>query len=163
MRKHVLIVPFSAAFVLLLIFWGCKKNSSSPTTPPLSQTVTLITSSPWKYDTSGIDLNDDGKIDSGDIPDTATLKPCEKDDIFTFNKDSTGLIDEGPTKCHVTDPQTDPLSWYLTSNQTILNVTSSTVLNGSLNISSVTSTNLVLYKDTTYLAFSFRYLIILQH
>jgi hypothetical protein len=161
MQKKMLIVPFFAACLLLGLCWGCKKNSSSP--PASSSDVNLITQAAWKYDTSGIDLNQNGKIDNGDISDTASLRPCEKDDLFTFKKDSTGLIDEGATKCHVGDPQTDPLKWQFANGDKILNITSNTVLNGNLNILSLTASNLVLYKDTTYMTVSFRYLISLKH
>lgn len=161
MQKKMLIVPFSAACLLLGICWGCKKSSSSPS--PSSNDVNLITQAAWRYDTSGIDLDKDGKIDNGDLSDTANLKPCEKDDLFTFYKDSTGLIDESVTKCHVGDPQTDPMNWEFTSNDKVLNVTSNTVLNGSLNILSLTSSSLVLYKDTTIVFVPLRYLISLKH
>src|ERR1700733_6390030 len=161
MKNNVLILPFFAACLILVLFWGCKKNSSSSSSSS-SNDVSLITQASWAYDTSGIDLDMDGKIDNNDIPDTV-LKPCEKDDIFTFYKDSTGLIDEGATKCHVGDPQTDSMTWEFTNSDKILNVTSATHLNGSLNLLSLTTTSLVLYKDTTYLGFSFRYLISLKH
>jgi hypothetical protein len=160
MQKKSLILPFSAAFLFLAIFWGCSKSSSSSSTP--SNSVSLITQASWKYDTSGIDLDEDGKIDNNDIADTV-LKPCEKDDTFTFDKDSTGDIDEGPTKCHVGDAQDDDLAWEFLNNDKILNVVSTTVLNGSLNVLNLTATNMVLYKDTSYLGLSFRYLIALKH
>jgi hypothetical protein len=160
--QKMLIIPFFAAILLLGICWGCKKSSSSSSSPSNDVNVSLITQASWKYDTSGIDLDEDGKIDNNDIPDTV-LKSCEKDDVFTFDKDSSGLIDEGPTKCNVANPQTDPLSWEFTSSDKVLNVTSNTVLNGNLNILSLTASNFVLYKDTTYLGFSFRYLIALKH
>jgi hypothetical protein len=157
MQKHPLIVSFFAVLVLLGISMGCKKNSSSTTST--NSTVTLITQAAWKYDTSGIDLNSDGKVDLSDT----LVAPCDKDDLFTFSKDSTGTIDEGPTKCNVADAQTDPMTWYLTSNNTVLNVSSTGLLNGSLNIFSLTSSNMVLYKDTTISSISFRYLIALKH
>jgi hypothetical protein len=159
MQKKMLIIPFTAACILLGMAWGCKKSSSSSSS---SANVNLITSSAWKYDTSGIDLDEDGKIDNFDITDTI-IKSCQKDDLFTFNKDSTGIIDEGPTKCNVADAQTDPLAWEFTNNDKVLNVTSNTLLNGNLNILSLTATGFVLYKDTTYLGLSFRYLISLKH
>lgn len=162
MQKNLLILPFSAALVLLVIFWSCKKSSSSSSTS--SSPAALIASAPWKYDTSGVDLNGDNKIDAGDLADTL-LKPCQKDDIFTFNKDSTGTIDEGASKCNVGDPQTTPLFWDLTGSDKVLNVTSLSVLNGSLNIYSLSSTQMLLYKDTTVsgLPISLRYLILLKH
>lgn len=158
MQKNKLIVPFFAALLLLAIFWGCSKKSSSSSSSG-DATVNLITSASWKYDTSGIDIDQNGTVDIGDT----VLKPCFKDDIFTFHKDSTGVLDEGPTKCNSVDPQTAPLFWFLTNSDKVFNVTSNTALNGTLNIFSINSSKMVLYKDTTVTGFSFRYLISLKH
>jgi hypothetical protein len=158
MQKPILTVPITAACLVLAICWGCSKSSSSSS----SNNVSLITAAAWKYDTSGIDVDQDGKIDNNDIADNV-LKPCEKDDIFTFNKDSTGLVDEGPTKCNAGDAQTDVLAWEFTNSNKVLAITSNTVLNGNLNLLSLGSANMTLYKDTIYLGLSFRYLIALKH
>lgn len=158
-RKHYLIVPFFAALVVLAAFWACKKGSS-PSSPAQNATIKLIVASTWKYDTSGIDLNNDGQVDIGDT----VLQPCVKDNTYTLLADSTGTMDEGATKCSPSAPQTDPLHWFLTSNYTVLNITSPiSILNGNLNILNISSTNWTLYKDTTYGGFSFRYLFILKH
>ncbi len=122
--------------------------------------VNLITSAAWKYDTSGIDIDQNGKVDH--IGDT-TVTACQKDDIFTFHKDSTGVLDEGPTKCNAGDPQTQPFSWYFMNNDKVLNVTSNTILNGSLNIFSLTSSNMVIYKDTLFLGAPIRYVVQFSH
>lgn len=156
-QRHSLIVPFFAALLVLGIFWACKKGNSS--TSSQNPTIAFITSSTWKYDTSGIDLNNDGQVDIGDT----VLAPCVKDNTYTFMSDSTGTMDEGPTKCSPSAPQTDPLKWYLTNNSTVLNITSNTILNGNLNILSINSSNWTLYKDTAYGGLSFRYLFILKH
>lgn len=161
MQKPTLIVPLSAACLLLAICWGCSKSNSSSSSSS-TNADSLIIKAAWKYDTSGIDLDEDGKIDNNDIPDTV-LKSCEKDDLFTFYRDSTGLIDEGATKCNAGDAQTDAMAWEFTNNDKVLSVTSATVLNGNLNVLNLTTTNMVLYKDTTLLGLSFRYLIALKH
>jgi hypothetical protein len=154
MRKQVLIVPFLFSLAFLAIFMGCGKSSSNPAASP-----SLITQAAWKYDTSGIDLNKDGVIDIGDT----TLLPCEKDNTYLFKKDSTGVMDEGATKCNAGDPQSTGFSWALTNNQTVLTLSGNALLAGSLNISSVTATKFILYKDTTFSGVSFRYIFSLKH
>ncbi len=160
MQKPTLILTLSSAFFLLAMCWGCSKNNSSSSSS--TNADSLIIQAAWKYDTSGVDLDEDGKIDHSDIPDTV-LKPCQKDNIFSFYRNGTGLIDEGATKCSAGDAQTDAMTWDFTNNDKVLNVTSATVLNGNLNVLNLTATNMVLYKDTTVLGVSFRYLIALKH
>ena len=101
-------LPLAALF--LVILWAsCSKSHSSehPTNGPGSNFV-LITQTTWRYDTSGVDLNKDGVVDIGN---DTLITACEKDDIYTFKSDSTGIIDEGVTKCDAADPQTLPFSW----------------------------------------------------
>ena len=146
-------LPLAALFFMIL--WAsCSKSHSNN-----NSTATLVTQSSWKYDTSGIDLNKDGIVDIGDT----TVKPCVKDNIYTFKSDSTGTIDEGATKCNVSDPQTVPFTWSLTNNQTVLTVTGNTILSGGINIFSVSSTNFILYKDTTLSGIALRYVVNLKH
>ena len=153
MKYRVLIVPFFIALGFAAVLVACSKSSSDT-----GGRATLIVKAPWKYDASGVDLNKDGTID---IPDT-TQKPCEIDNTYLFKKDSTGVADEGPTKCNVADPQTSPFTWKLTTNQTILSVTGS-FLNGDATISSMTDAKIVLFKDTTLSGLNFRYIISFKH
>jgi hypothetical protein len=154
MRKKVLIVPFLFSLVVLAIFIGCGKSSSTPSSSP-----SLITQGAWKYDTAGIDLDKNGTIDYGDT----TLKTCQKDNTYLFNKDSTGVMDEGATKCSPTDPQSTPFTWYFTNNQGVLVLAGNTLLSGTLNVSSISATKLVVYKDTVASGIGFRYIFSLKH
>src|SRR5258708_15680853 len=109
MRKAVVIVPFLSFFAYLAFLGGCSKSKSSPSTDPK---IALITKAAWKLDVAGVDLNKDGTID---IVDT-TIAACKRDNSYLFNKDSTGIADEGATKCNPADPQTKPFTWYLSNN-----------------------------------------------
>jgi hypothetical protein len=152
-QARILLPPVALFFMIL---WAsCSKSHSSN-----NSTASLITQSSWRYDTSGIDLNKDGIVDIGG---DTLIAPCEKDDIYTFRSDSTGTIDEGAAKCHVSDPQTDPFTWSLTNNQTVLTVASTAFLSGNINIFSTTSSKWILYKDTTVSGISVRYLVSLKH
>ncbi|HXB90779.1 MAG TPA: hypothetical protein VNU72_00755 [Puia sp.] len=157
MQKHLPIVLPAAALVLAFAWASCSKSKS---TDPGNPTVNLVTAASWKYDTSGIDLNKDGVVDIGG---DSLITACQKDDIYTFKSDSTGTLDEGATKCHVGDPQTAPFTWSLTTNQTVLAISSNTLLSGNINIFSLSSTKWVLYKDTTISNIGVRYIVQLKH
>ena len=157
--KTHLTLPLAALF--LTILWAaCSKSHSTENPNGQSTTVTLITQTTWRYDTSGVDLNKDGIVDVGN---DTLITPCEKDDIYTFKSDSTGIIDEGATKCNAADPQTLPFSWGLTNNQTVLTSSANPILAGGVNIFSLTSSKWILYKDTTVSGFPIRYVISLKH
>ena len=104
MKKLLWIVP---TLITLTVAWAaCSKNSSSSS----NSRVALMTQAIWKYDTSGIDLNKDGTIDIAD-----TLPACFKDNTYQFNKDSTGILNEGATICYPGDPQTRAFTWSISS------------------------------------------------
>ena len=75
----------------------------------------LLTSGSWRGESSiatvlglSINLND-------------SLPACAKDDLTNFQTDKNVLIDEGPTKCDPSDPQTYSLgTWSLSENDTKL-------------------------------------------
>ncbi len=56
-----------------------------------------------------------------------------------------------------------PFTWSLTTNQTILAISSNTHLSGNINIFSLSSTKWVLYKDTTISNIGVRYIVQLKH
>jgi hypothetical protein len=158
MKRNVWILPCSVAVCLLTLWTACKKNTSSSDNS--SSRVTLITQASWKYDTAGADLNRDGIIDIGDT----TILPCFKDNTYLFNKDSTGIADNGALKCSPTDPQTFPFTWSFTSaGDSVLKSDADPLLAGGINIYSITSTKLILYKDTTALGIKLWYLVYLKH
>jgi hypothetical protein len=154
MRKQVLIVPFLFSLLFLAIFMGCGKSSS-----PAPSNPSQITVSAWKYDTSGVDLDKNGSIDFADT----LLKPCQKDNTYLFKIDSSGVSDEGTTKCNGADPQSVPFTWGLRNNGTVLVLAGNTILAGSLNISSISASKFVVYKDTTVSNIPIRYIISLKH
>jgi len=159
MLKQVLIVPLFTFLGIVAVVAACKKSNSSD-----GSRTTLITKAAWKYDLSGVDLNKDGAID---LPDTTAL-PCEKDNTYLFKKDSTGVADEGATKCDPTDPQSSNFNWSLKSNQTILvlsgiSLAGGVFTGGDVNISTMTDDKLVVYKDTVVSSLSFRYILSFKH
>jgi hypothetical protein len=155
MKKQAFALTGLVVLLSLTIWSGCHKSSSSPS----NTNMDLITLAAWKYDTSGIDLNKDGVVSIGDT----TVPLCEKEYTYLFNKDSTGILTEGTTKCNPSDPQTMNFTWSFTNNQTGLIASFSPLLSGGLNIFTLNTTSLILYKDTSLLGSSFRYIISLKH
>ena len=156
MKKSPHLTLALAALFLVILWASCSKSHSSDNS---NSRVTLITQSTWRYDTSGIDLNKDGVVDIGDT----LFQPCTKDNVYTFKSDSTGTMDEGLTKCIAASPQMVPFTWSLTNNQTVLTSTVNPLLAGGINIFSLTSSNWILYKDSTVSGISVRYILNLKH
>jgi hypothetical protein len=160
MKKKVLIVSFIFSLVSMAVFVGCSKSSSSSTGTPNTDSIN-ITSAAWKFNSSGFNLTGGGTVTIADT----SVSACQRDNTYTFHADSTGTMDEGATKCNAADPQTDPFNWYFktVSNQKLLHITSNTILNGDLNIFTLNTTNLVVYKDTSLLGQPIRYVVIFNH
>lgn len=157
MRNYPLITRCLIAVSLFTIWAACKKHNSSSNN---TSRIALITSASWKFDSSGADLNKDGIID---IVDT-TVKSCFKDNTYTFLTDSTGVADEGATKCNASDPQTTDFTWSFSgTGQSIIKSNANSLLANGLNIFSLTSTKMVLYKDTTVLGTDIWYVVDMKH
>ena len=153
------IIPRLLQFSLIMIVAAaaCKKSSSSSAdnTP-----MTLITSSPWKIDTAGLDLDHNGTIDYGDT----TLGACYKDNTYQFNKDSTGIANNGAIKCDDSEEATFSFTWsFVDSDQKKIMSTADPLLAEGVNILTLTSAKLVVYKDTTISGIDLWYILSLKH
>jgi len=130
-----------AGLISLSIFFvvnSCSKKSSSATAQTKTQ---LITASPWKYDTAGIDVDGNGTIDAA-LP-SGTIPSCITDNTLTFNTDSTGIENEGATKCDSASAQTSTFTWSFNSTQSAIVLPDSVFgLSGTINITSLTATQL---------------------
>jgi len=105
----------------LLVFSGISglTTMSSCTDEPIKpKTKTeLLTASAWKIKeftvNPGIDIG--GVV----ITDFLTqLDPCDIDDLNIYKADGNGIIDEGPTKCNPSDPQTTTFKWVFNPDET---------------------------------------------
>lgn len=150
---------FAVAILALSVFMtACHKEHASGNST--STTVNLITQSPWIFETSGLDLNKDGTIDYVDT----TVTSCFKDNTYLFNKDSTGVMDEGATKCNASDPQTVDFTWSVSgTNPQVIKANVNSLLANGIKIYSISSAEFKLYKDTTYLGVSLYYIVSLKH
>ncbi len=140
--KYPLLICLSFCFALA----GCQKENSKSSAPTKTE---LITKSSWKYDNAGIDLDRNGVIDIP--PPAGTLAACDTDDFLLLAANGTGSVDEGPTKCDATFPQSVPLTWTFSNNETMLNLNGGGVLgiNGQFKILELSDIKLSLSKDTT--------------
>lgn len=146
----------SAATGTVILIAACSKNNgtSTPTnpTPTPTDSVTsadLITAHIWKIDTIAFDSNKDGVIDMG-VP--GGLKPCDMDNTLMFNKDSTGIFDEGALKCVDTVAQSDPFTWYFKNSDSVVNITGSIPgeLHGDINVLKLNDSVLLMSKTIPY-------------
>jgi hypothetical protein len=89
------------AFAICLTIESCKKHDKA-----LNPIIGKWTLTAYIHD--GIDVYGTG------------IPACLIDDIFTFTSDLTLIVDEGPTKCSPTDPQTTSGTYSLNSDNTQL-------------------------------------------
>ncbi len=105
-------------FLVLSGIIGLATLSSCSEEPITPKTKTeLLTSSGWKLKeftvNPGIDIG--GVI----ITDFLTqFDPCDLDDVNIYKTGGQGIIDEGPTKCDPSDPQTTTFTWVFNPDET---------------------------------------------
>jgi hypothetical protein len=157
MKRSFFLLLF--CFGIFFIIYSCSKKSSSST----QSNTQLITSAAWKYDTAGIDENGDGTIDAA-LP-SGIIQSCITDNLLYFNTDSTGTEDEGATKCDSTSPQTAAFTWSFNSSQNQINFPDSVfgTFGGTVNITSLTATQLHLEKAITESGLTFNVAVYFKH
>ena len=135
---------------------ACKKDDD----PTKSE---IITQKPWYYEEAGLDQDKNGTIDIP--PPAGFLMPCVTDNFITLAADGTGVVDEGPTRCAPQTPQTAPISWQLTNNETTLVLGGGSIIgiSGQFRLNALTDTRLSLSKDTTISGFPLAIVINLKH
>ena len=98
---------------------GCKKyNVTAPYTPAMSTNKTPtenLTQKPWRLLSYGFDHNKNGLVDI----DEESIRDCEKDNSYTFNKDGSGVVAENTMICDANDP-VNQFAWTLTNNDSVL-------------------------------------------
>lgn len=107
----------------LLALGACKKtDDASPTPSPTA----LLTAKPWRLaaQTTTTTTSSSGVTVSATFDDFAALPACGRDNFYKFSADKTLLVDEGPTRCSTSLPQTTAFTWDFNADQTQLLVTS---------------------------------------
>jgi len=111
MRMTTMIL-LSASLLSLAGLISCKKDSSQTSSTSNSQ---LITQKAWKYDTRGLDENNNGTIEASE----SDMLSCQSDDTFSFNAHNTGVYNPGSLQC-APDDVTITFNWYFSANETEL-------------------------------------------
>lgn len=137
--------------VCVVGFVSCKKDDSPSDTD-------LLVQSAWKIDVIGADFDKNGSIDQTI---TSQLPACFLDNSFTFKKDGTGVVAEGATKCNTTDPDSFPFSWTLQNK--VLNATIPGLPVSNVQLHSITSTSMELWKDSTLATVPVNIIVKLKH
>lgn len=118
MIKIKFFVLFVTAIVLVP---GCKKyNVMTPYSPGTRATTDKtpeenLTQKPWRLLSYGFDSNKNGLIDANE----ESIRDCEKDNSYTFNKDGSGMVAENAMICDNNNP-VNQFAWTLTNNDTQL-------------------------------------------
>lgn len=138
-------VVFLSCFVSALFIMSCKKDSDDNGGP--SEKMKLITSAAWKYDIAKIDITGD-EVGDQDLP-PGLLEDCDKDNTLTFNTDSTGVVNNGATKCDAADPQSVDFTWEFKDNETVISIPENVFgdLSGDAKIKTLTASKLTLVKE----------------
>jgi hypothetical protein len=133
MKKQIRLF-FILAAANFFIFSSCHKTDTTPAPAPKTKTQ-LLSQAAWKFKgaTAG----------GSDV--SSSIQACQKDNVLTFAAAGTGTVDEGPTKCNVTDPQSTSLTWNFASGETIIHVSTPLFTNtgNDFTLISLTETELV--------------------
>ena len=106
-------------YALLIIVLSITLLSCSKDPVDDSSKRDALTTGTWKLTGATTDYNKDGVYEEDSY---SMLADCEKDNLYTFQADGSGITDAGPTKCFSSAPQTSTFSWSFKDNQTGLQV-----------------------------------------
>jgi hypothetical protein len=154
--KNALLTMIASAFLV-----SCSKDDDTNNNGGASNTD-VISSSAWKFDDAGADADKNGTID---ISFASDIDACLKDNTLTLSANGSGTVDEGATKCDPQLPQTSPVSWSFSSNETSLVLGGSGLIGitGQFKIVTLNNTNLALAKDTVILGNQASFVVKLKH
>ena len=144
MKKYV----FALLSIGFIIF-SCNKDDDNNNSGD-KEKMTLITSAAWKFDTAAIADNSGNPVTA--LP-PGIIQSCDKDNTITFKSDSTGVLNEGTTKCNSTDPQTTNFKWWFKENGTVLytpdDIFGSGSFTGDFKLLELSATRLRVLKEVT--------------
>lgn len=95
----------------LLALSACHHDSD-----PQPARAALLTAKPWRITAATTTTVSGGITKTTD--DFANFTACQRDNFFKFNPDHTLIIDEGPSTCSTSAPQSTTLRWDLYNNET---------------------------------------------
>lgn len=144
--KHKLIAMTLLAAALFSCGKEDKNNSASERTTLLTQQAWLFESAAFRPAGSSLNLNIGSQ-----------LAPCLTDNSISFNTNGSGTVAEGASTCNTSDPATTPFTWRFVNNETEIGLTGNVipgVSNGQFKLETLSTTQLSVSKDTSYMGFS---------
>ena len=109
---------FALLITAIVLVTGCKKYNITSPYPAMSANRTPkenLTQKPWRLLSYGFDHNKNGLVDI----DEESIRDCQKDNSYTFNKNGSGVVAENAMICNTNDPL-NQFAWTLTNNDTVL-------------------------------------------
>ena len=109
---------FALLITAIALVTGCKKYNVTSPYPAMSANKTPkenLTQKPWRLLSYGFDHNKNGLVDI----DEESIRDCQKDNSYTFNKDGSGVVVENAMICDTNVP-INQFAWSLTNNDTVL-------------------------------------------
>ena len=109
---------FALLITAIVLVTGCKKYNITSPYPAMSANRTHkenLTQKPWRLLSYGFDHNKNGLVDI----DEESIRDCQKDNSYTFNKDGSGVVVENAMICDTNVP-VNQFAWTLTNNDTVL-------------------------------------------
>jgi len=119
-KMNMIKIKFFALLITgIILVTGCKKyNVTAPYISGMSTNKTPtenLTQKPWHLLAYGFDHNKNGLVDI----DEESIRDCQKDNSYTFNKDGSGVVAENTMICDANNP-VNQFAWALTNNDTVL-------------------------------------------
>ena len=103
---------YLACVTALIAIASCQKNETQNPLPPSAEEMLIEKS--WKLISYGYDNNINGMIEVNE----ESIRDCEKDNTYTFNKDGSGVFDENSKICD--GVPISRFNWALTNNDAVL-------------------------------------------
>lgn len=103
----------TVSLLLTGFFTSCNKSDDM-----IAWKTELLTQGEWKFEGYGLDENNNGIIE----PEENSMQPCEKDDVYKFYADCTGVFSGGTTPCSEGEASVINFDWRFIDHGTQLAV-----------------------------------------
>ena len=97
--------------IVIVVISSCGKDNRNEHLP--ANATEILTAGPWKLISYGYDSNDNEQVDI----DENAIRDCDKDNIYSFNTDGSGVMTENERICSGGEPSR-PFNWLLRNNDT---------------------------------------------
>lgn len=87
----------------LLALAACRKEKKDHDEEPVKLPLELLTAGKWILLGYGFDDNNNQRIDAGED----VIQPCQRDNTYEYNRDSTGFIRDNAISCNTGRPVSD--------------------------------------------------------